>query len=124
MKKLLIVPMLALCLAGCGTVTAAAAGAAGLPPTPQAAADATVLDEQAAIDLELAYKALRLAVETGVDAGLIKGARATQAAALDNKAFAALRVARSAYRAGNATGYLAALAEARSAINDALALAH
>lgn len=116
MKKV----VLALCLAlgacnGVGALT-------GLPPSPVAAADRTVLDEQAITAVELAYKAARIAVETSVDAGFIKGAAATKVAALDDKAYAAVRVARGFYAAGNATGYFSAIGQAKAAVADLLAL--
>jgi hypothetical protein len=123
-KRMTLLPLLAgaLLVSACAAVAPIAASAAGLPPTPQAAANTTVLDEQAATGVELAYKAMRLAIETAVDAGFLKGANASKAAALDNKAYAALKVARDAYRVGNAPGYFAALAQARTAITDALAV--
>lgn len=107
----------ALALAGCsfGEV-------ASVPPAPSAVADKTVLDEQGALAAELAYKAARIAVETGVDAGLIKGATASRVASLDSKAYAALGKVRAAYRAGNAASYASALTEARTAISALLAL--
>lgn len=120
MIKLLLAPLLALCLAACGGLVAATTG---LPSSPQAAADRTVLDEQAALSVELAYKAARTTLEVAVDAGLLKGARASQAAAADNKAYAAVQAVRTAYRAGNAPGYLAAVKEARATIAAFLAVA-
>lgn len=93
-----------------------------IPPAPAAVANKTVLDEQGALAAELAYKAARIAIETGVDAGLIRGATATRIAALDAKAYAALGVVRQAYRAGNATNYAAALMTARAAVADLLTL--
>src|SRR5687767_12047803 len=118
MKRLIFAILAPLALSGCaglGTL-------AGLPSAPVEAAEGTVMDEQAALAVELAYKAARVAVETGVDAGTIRGERAAQLAEIDNKAFAAVQAARRAYRAGNATSYGAALAEARAAIADMLAL--
>jgi hypothetical protein len=93
----------------------------GVPP-PATVADKTVLDEQGILACELAYKAARIAVETGVDAGLIKGQAATRFASLDNRAYAALGVARAAYRTGNAASYAEALRQAQTAISGLLAL--
>ncbi len=93
-----------------------------IPPPPGAVADKTILDEQGALAAELAYKAARIALETGVDAGVIRGATAARIAALDAKAYAALRVVRRAYEAGNADSYAAALITARTAIADLLSL--
>lgn len=118
MKKLIFVLLAPLALCSCGAV----ASLAGIPPAPVAVADSTVIDEQGALAVELAYKAARLAVETGVDAGIIKGDRAAKIAELDNKAYAAVLVARRAYNAGNATSYGAALAEARAAITQMIDL--
>ena len=96
------------------------ASCATLPASPASVAESTVLDEQAAIGVELAYKAMRVALETATDAGLLRGERAAQAAALDNRAYAAVQATRAAYRAGNASGYLAVASEARAAIAAAL----
>lgn len=93
-----------------------------IPPPPGAVADKTILDEQGALAAELAYKAALIALETGVDAGVIRGATAARIAALDAKAYAALGVVRRAYEAGNATSYAAALVTARAAIADLLTL--
>jgi len=98
-------------------------GLASVPPSPGSAADQTVLDEQGALAAELAYKAARVAVETGVDAGIIRGASAARFAALDAQAYAALGRVRTAYRIGNARSYADALTEARSAITALLSLA-
>lgn len=117
MRALLLLP-LAAALAGCGLLTLPT----GVPPVPAAVANTTVLDEQAALGVELAYKAERIALETAVDAERLTGARATQAAALDDKAFAAVKIARRAYLAGNATDYVTAIAQARLAVADTLAL--
>ncbi len=130
MKRLILFLLAApaLALAGCGvSLTDAASAGAGAAdavgaPAPVAAADRTVLDEQAMTSVELAYKAARIAVETGVDAGLIKGAAAARVADLDNRAFLALGVVRGAYRTGNAASYQAALTEVRGAVEALLAL--
>ena len=116
--KRLILAGLAIALSGCGLLTLPA----GIPAAPAAVANTTVLDEQAALGVELAYKAERIALETAVDAGRLTGARATQAATLDDKAFAAVKVARRAYLAGNATDYATAIAQARLAVTDTLAI--
>jgi hypothetical protein len=116
--RLILALAASLALSGCAGLPTLS-----LPAAPVEAADQTVLDEQAALAVELAYKAARLAIETGVDAGAIRGANATRLAELDNDAYAAVLAARRAYRAGNATGYGAALAEARAAISDMIELA-
>jgi len=105
-------------LASTGAVVADAAGA----PAPSSVANKTILDEQAALGVELAYKAARLSMETAVDAGLLKGSSAAKAAVIDNRAFLAVATVRQAYRAGNATSYKEALEAARSVISDLIAV--
>lgn len=121
MQRLLFAPLLAaaLVLPGC---TGIMSRLSAVPASPAAVANSTTLDEQGALAVELAYKAARIAMETAVDAGLVKGSRATSVAAADNKAYAAVQVARRAYMAGNATDYATGLASARLAIADLLAL--
>ena len=118
MKRILLAAAL-LSLSGCAGLSALMA-----PPAPATVANQTVLDEQGAIGVELAYKAARVALETAVDANMLKGAKATQAAALDNQAFAAVTGVRAAYRAGNGANYGVALAEARAAVTNLLAAVH
>ena len=89
---------------------------------PAVVASRTVLDEQGVLAVELAYKAARLAVEAGVDAGAIKGETALRFADLDNKAFLAVTVARNAYAAGNAASYSDALVKGREAVTTLLSL--
>lgn len=107
----------ALALSACATT-----GSPPIPTSPGAVADATVLDEKMAIAAEGAYKAARTVIEAATDAGLIRGANATKAAALDNKAYAAVQRVRAAYRAGNASSYDAAYKEASGLIGDLLGL--
>ena len=116
MKKLLVL-FAAVSLTGCAPLLA------GLtPPPPATYADRTILDEQAASGVELAYKAARIAVETGVDGGLIVGENASRFRVLNRQAYAAVQTARAAYAAGNAQTYGAAVAEAKSLINQMLTL--
>lgn len=91
-------------------------------PTPAAVADSTIVDERAALSLELAYKAARIAVETSVDAGLIKGPTAELFDVRNDRAYAAVKAVRAAYQAGNSQDYLTMAAIARIAISDLLAL--
>ena len=110
MKKLILAAALALSLSGCAALGALMTG------SPATVASHTTLDEQGAISVELAYKAARTALEIAVDSGVLKGEQAARAAALDNQAFAAVTGVRAAYRAGNASNYGVALAEARAAV--------
>lgn len=110
---------LALLLAGCGPMLSAI----GLvPPAPVAVAQTTKLDEQVALSVELAYKGARLAVSTGIKAGLIKGALAGRIAAADDTAYKAVVAVRAAYDAGNAASYDIAAERARAAIADIITL--
>ena len=85
-----LIPLALLCaLPACAPINT-------IPPSPASVADKAVLDEQGALAAELAYKAARIAIETGVDAGFIRGATAARFAALDAKAYAALGVVRRA----------------------------
>lgn len=117
MKKLFATLAIALSLTGCAPLLSA------LTSTPASYANQTVLDEKGAITVELAYKAARLAVETGVEAGLIKGQRALAVADLDTRAFTAVVGVRAAYRAGNAQSYAVAIVEANAAVADLIASA-
>lgn len=121
LKLLLCLPALMIC-AACETVTSAAAQGAGLPASPQVVADRTQLDETLLTSVELAYKGARIAVEIMVDANQCNGTCATRFRDLNRRAFAAVQVARGAYRAGNAPGYFAALAEARGLAGNLLTL--
>jgi hypothetical protein len=106
---------LSLGLAACG---GALGGLATTPPAQ--VADATVLDERGAIAVESAYRAAGLALEMAVDTGLLRGSAAATAATYEQRAYTAVLAVRAAYDAGNATGYAAALVNARQAIARAL----
>lgn len=110
MKRILIAAALA--LSGCAQL--------GIPASPSDIANKTTLDEKGAIGVEASYKAARTVVEFAVDTGLLKGASATKAAALDTMAYTAVTKARAAYEAGNAASYPAAVNAASAAIADML----
>jgi ribosomal protein S20 len=110
----------ALALSGCAQTTATIPA---IPATPAEAANQTALDENGAIGAELAYKAARLAAETAVDAGILKGEQAARIKALDSAAYGAVQRVRAAYAAANASSYAEALSEAQRAISGLLALA-
>lgn len=114
--RLLMAAMVLVLLSGC-----AGLGSVASPPPPVELANRTVLDEQGALAVELAYKAARLAGETAVDAGLVKGATAQRVAALDLQAYSAVLAVRQAYRAGNAASYAEALVRGQSAITELIA---
>lgn len=95
-------------------------GCAGFPTSPQTIANHTTADEKAAIAIELAYTTATKMGTALARAGFIDPA---YFAKLDNKAYTALLAARSAYKAGNAAGYDAAVTELNSALRDINSLA-
>ncbi len=105
MKRILIAAALA--LSACATIPA-------IPPAPASVANASTLDEQTALAVELAYQAAATAVlATGL---------ATKPAvkAADRKAYAAVKAVRAAYDTGNASSYATAAVTARTALTDLL----
>lgn len=121
MKRLaLIFAALSLPLAACDTVAGVAAGTAGLPASPVEVCDRSQLDENAGIAVETAYKAWRIALELGVDTGLVKGALATKLAALDRTAYGLTLATQNAYKACNAAGYVSAARDANAAVQAAI----
>lgn len=104
-------------LAACGPLTT-------VPVSPGAVANATTLDERAAIAVESAYLGAGALVEAATDAGLIKGALAVRVDALDALAASWINLARRAYDAGNAASYAQALDEAKAAIAELTQLTH
>lgn len=94
----------------------------GLPAAPAEIADATVIDENAALSVEIAYQAVALSVRAMAQTNIIMGTSAEEIAALDRAAYAAVKAARAAYDAGNADSYLAAEALARDHITALLRL--
>lgn len=100
-------------------LTAAAALAACTPSAP--IADNTVVDEQVGLAVELAYQAAGTAVLTAQRAGVIPASARPCIAALDRRAYGAVRVVRAAHDAGNGAALdPAALATARAAVSDLL----
>lgn len=114
-RCLLLVTVCVACLALAGCAHSA------IPPasTPATIADRTVLDEKAMAGVELAYRSMRIALETAVDAGLLKGGAALVAAQMDLRAETAVEAVHSAYQAGNAQSYDQAIAQAFDAIEAA-----
>jgi hypothetical protein len=88
----------------------------GLPAAPAEIADATVVDEKAALSVEIAYQAAALSVKAMAQTNIIMGTPAEKIAALDRAAYRAVRAARAAYDAGNADSYREAEAIARKHI--------
>lgn len=98
---------------------ALSACAGTLPTGPSNVAEATVLDEKIGIGAEAAYTTATKLGTALARAGLIDKAKFKGA---DAKAYAALAAVRTAYRAGNATSYAAAIAELYAAVADIRAL--
>lgn len=102
MKRALIIAAAALSLCSCSTLS--------LPPaSPQEVASQTKADEMLLMGAEISYKAARSLAEASADAGLIDASVAAQIKAIDGQVFEGLGKARSAYQAGNATDYRAAI---------------
>lgn len=87
-----------------------------------AAADGTVLDEKAAIAVELAYQASATAILTATRAGFIQGETAKKVAAADLAAYRAVLLVRASYQTGNARSYGEAATKAVTLIKATLAL--
>lgn len=101
------------------SISAMTTGCAGMlepSSSPRAVADETIVDEQSALAVELAYQAARTAAELAVDAGLVKGEQALELAEADRLAYEAVRGVRAAYEAGQANSYLEAVPRAREAV--------
>lgn len=108
MKKILIAVSLA--LAGCTTLTPLTA-----PPLSQ-----TTVDEKALILSLQTFDTMLTAVDRLVAAGVIKpgSTRAVQIADVIAKAKVAFSAASAAQRAGNASSYISAIADAQRAVAD------
>ena len=123
MRKFSVISLIAaaaMSLSGCATL----ATAVGPPDNllPGVAADKTVLDEQVAISVELAYQAAVLTVSTATKAGLVKGALAEKLLDADRAAYQAVLAVRAAYDTGNARSYSEAALSAQTAIRGVIAL--
>jgi hypothetical protein len=112
-----ILPLLLL-LAGCGLGPPVSL----LPAPPGVVAAQTTLDERALLGAELSYQAATVLMREAASAGFVDAALARKLAALDNRLFAVLGRARSAYTAANARSYSAAIAEATPLISEIWAL--
>lgn len=107
--------------AALGVSTLGLASCETFPAGPSEVANQTILDERAALAVELAYRAAGTALETAVDAGAITGTNAATAARLENRAYAAVLAVRAAYDTGNASTYAEAVDNAQGAVNALLA---
>lgn len=117
-RSIIATALLALALTACAPLLGALTG---LPAAPAAVADKTIVDEQAALSVELAYQTATQLVLTANRAGLLKDdSLRARVRAADQTAYQGVLAARAAYRAGNAADYGAAAATARAAISDIL----
>jgi hypothetical protein len=114
MRKILFAAALAV---ASSTALAACAGMSA----PAMTADATVLDEKAAITAETAYTAASRLGGVAARLGAIDKARFKT---LDMQAYMALLSVRSAYRAGNAGNLAAAIGELNGLVGQIRDLAH
>lgn len=89
---------------------------ATFPTSPSTVAGSAILDEQVDTSVQLAYKAVRLAMELAVDSSKLKGPAAARVSVLNDTAFAASQAVHKAYLAGNATDYATAFKQAQEAI--------
>lgn len=117
MKKLFTL-LAALSLSGCAALPALM----GVPVSPAAVADRTVLDERIAISVETAYSAAAEAATVAIRANLVSADQARRIADLDNQAYAAVQATRRAYDAGNATSYSQAAGQALPLVRQLVAL--
>lgn len=109
MKRLLIIAA-ACSLSGCAGLSAMMA------PPPATVANQTVLDERVASLAELAYQGAAEAILTRNSLKPYSEEQKEAVKAADRKAYEALVGVRAAYRAGNASSYQMAAAEAQSAV--------
>ena len=128
-RRFSLIAIAAMSLMACTPITAGfdalASAATQAGPTANAAlaaADATTLDEKAAIAVELAYQASATAILTATRAGLIEGETATKIAAADRAAYQAVLLVRATYDAGNARSYGDAAVKAVALIKNTLSL--
>lgn len=98
-----------LSLAACGPQTAG-------PAAPSEVANSTKLDEQLMLGAESLYTGANQLAGLALDVASLDAAQRSRLKKADNDAFAALLVARSAYKAGNSSGYFQAIARLTEAV--------
>lgn len=111
MKRLFVALCLPVMLAACLGATS--------PPAAPAPLAQTAVDEKALVTALKTYDLVLTLVDAGVDAGVIKGARAVAVKAALVKVSAGLGAARAAVKAGNTQRYDEAIASATEAIVEA-----
>lgn len=142
--KLLLIPLVALSLSGCGMIPTLLGGMAQAP-APQQIADQTTADEIGGIGIETLYAASARAGALAFRAGIVTPStnpavqsdgfcalvrarafeptdRGSEIMALECKLRAARDAGRAAYDAGNSQSYTAAYAQAESFARELLAL--
>ena len=104
--------ILILPLMGCAGIQRA------VPSSSAQVADQVTIDEQAALTLTLAYTAAARSAALAIETGIVRDpVTVRRIGELDQRAFAAVKTAERAYRAGNADSYAIALSEAREAVS-------
>lgn len=99
------------------------AGCAALPDLNKPLLAQTVKDEQLALGVEIAFKSATYVIETGVDVGLIKGARATQVRSIYGEGKRLRDLAVAADNLGQAAEFNAKAAAARDLFDKVWSLA-
>jgi hypothetical protein len=99
-----------LAVAACAPAACSSTG--GIPTISQ------TLDEKALYTVELAYAGGLAAVEAAVDSGALQGNAAAQAVSVLDEADSAIRIARTAYAAGETLQAARAISEAYGALGD------
>lgn len=80
-------------------------------------ADKTKLDEQGMLSAESLYTAANNLAGLALDVGALNADQRARLKIADNRAYGALLTLRSAYRAGNSSGYFRAVGELTDAVN-------
>lgn len=113
-RKYILPLLLSALLSACAVGGASLATA--IPPAPIVVADRTMIDERAALGVELAYQAAALSLRTAIRADLLSPAARAHAQSAEAKAYLAVTAARAAYDTGNAASYPVAIAQAQQAV--------
>lgn len=119
MRRLFVSILACAAIVGC---SAPVAGCQSTDPGGGPSISATA-DEKALLVLEAAVQGSAIAVSTAADSGQLKGENAAKAAAALRQAKSALAVARTAYAASDAAGFLRAKTQVETAVAEAGRLA-
>jgi hypothetical protein len=111
---------IALILPACSTVSSLIPS--GIPAAGGGYLSVTLKDEKALYAAEAAFAGVSYGLNAAVDAGILKGARAAQAKTYYDNAYSALKIARQAHIAGNATQLQAQVAAVLDLVGDLQAM--